>query len=421
MKNYILSALLLSLVLIGCQQGRNTLNSFSSTNDTLIINTVKQKGLGVFQYSASPLYTKDTSETFITTIIYPTGIENIKRSEKCVDLKTYAHYAHKKGQAFFWDKLVEDIEKNRIDTSVFLPEVNNYINILEGYVDGKRIIVVDENNNMDLTDDSIRMLEKIEWLNPDHFVECRFPISNGKEIVKEKSWINFKPEEGYDELLCGKFEHVVAEFRVDSRQFRIASINYGSSDFTYDPYLPPMLLFVLLNEEEEKKELTGTDYIQLGQFVNLNDQYYCIQDISHNGGQFTLVRENYFSKKVGTQLGMIAPDFICVTENGDTISSMNLKDKGIIVVNMCGCNGDYEIFKAYEDIVSEYGENYHVLGVDSQFSENMSGMLINSENPFNEEFYLNYRQAYCSYVSYVINKEFRIDNKFQTRKWRDFF
>lgn len=416
MKRYGLLAILLMLLLIGCRQEKN---SFSSSNDTLVIATTKQKGVSVFRTSTGPLRMKDTSDTFISTIIYPTGIESIKRYEKYVDFKNKSYYDYKRGESFFLDKLLADIENNRIDTSIFLPENENVINILEGYVDGRKIVIVDENNNKDLADDRVRIVEEIEWSNPDHFYELRFPISNGNEIVEEISWINFRTMGDNEELGVSIFEHVVADFIVDDKRFRIATVKYGG-DFTYDQYLPTTLLFALLNDEEENFEFTESDFLQLGQFVKLDDQYYCIADISHNGGLLTLVKEKDFSSQVGTQVGILAPEFTCITEKGDTLHSKNLKDKGIIVVNMCGCSGNNGVFKAYEDILSEYGESFHVLGVDSDFGPRTTGTLINSENPFNEEFSLNYRQAYCSYVTYVINKEFRIGKKFQTRDWRDF-
>jgi len=418
MKIHKLIALLSMSLLVACNQDRIVTNSFSSTNDTLTIETTKLKGIGILPSSSGPLYLRDTADSFITSIVYPAGITKLRRDEYCIDLKAHAYYSQKKGGTFAWEKLAADIENNRIDTSVFLPEAENYINILEGYVEDKKVVIVDENLNKDLSDDPIRLLDEIEFLNPDHFVEIRFPMSNGKEIVDEISWINFRTLEGYEELDIGQFEHIVADFSIDEKQFRVASIQFNSG-FTYDQYLPATLLFVLMNDEENRV-LNASDYLQLGQFVKLDDQYYCIEDISHNGGQLILVKEADFSSKVGIQVGLLAPEFSCITEKGDTLHSKNLKDKGIMVVNMCGCSGNNGVFKAYEDMLVEYGASYHILGVDSHFGPRTTGTLINSEHPFNEEFALNYRQAYCSFFTYVINKEYRIEKKFTTMSWRDF-
>lgn len=407
------------ILFVSCQQNPTTHNSFSSSTDTLLITTTKQKGVGVFGESSGPLSTRDTSGSFITTIVYPPGLEDLKRVEWFVDYKNRYYHEYKRGKEFFLDRLLADIEKNRIDTSMFLPESENVINIVEGYADGRKVIIVDENNNKDLADDSVRIFDEIEWLNPEHFVEVRFPFLNGNEITEEVSWINFRRLGDNEELDIGKFEHVVADFHVDDKPFRIAAINIGGG-FSYDQHSPLRLLFVLLDEKEEREALNPSEYLQLGQFVKLDDQYYCIKDISRNGGRLTLVREDDFPSQVGIQVGMLAPEFQCVTENGDTLHSRDLKGKGIIVVNMCGCSGNNGVFKAYEDILTKYGESHHVLGVDSNFGPHTTGTLINSENPFNGKFSVNYRQAYCSYTTYIINKEFRIDNKFTTMNWRDF-
>jgi len=382
---------------------------------------LKIKGKGVFPIGAASLATKDTSEVFFGDIIYPTGIDSMKRIERSVDFVTSRYYSYKRGRNNLLKYVNEDIEYNYIDTTIDHPESENYLNIVEGYMNGKRIIIVDENYNKDLSDDSIRKVEEIEWTDPNDFVEFTYPIYNGKEIVYEKSWVGFRTYDGNDMIHWGKFEHIIAEFSLDEKVYKIA-ISRPAYDFVYDyeSDAPFVLQFKLLNDQEDTYEYFETDFLQLGQYVKLDNQYYCLENISRDGRELTLVKENDFPSKIGIQVGMKAPEFTCIAENGDTVHSSDLYDKGIIIVNMCGCGGDYESTQAYNDILSEFGEEYHVLGVDSQFFNEPGGILINSENPFNEEFFMNYRQMYCSRATYVIDEGFRVETKFASTDWQAF-
>lgn len=411
------------ILIVSCQHESSMQNSFSSSTDTLQIITTKIKGTGVFQPRSISLRTKDTSNLFLGEITYPIGIDRVKRVELSVDFVVSTYYSYKKGQDNLLKYVNEDIKYNYIDTASCLPQNETLLNIIEGSVDGSRVLIIDENNNKDLSDDSIRKVEEIEWDNPNDFVGFTFPIFNGSEIVHEKSWLGFRINDEDDMIYWGKKEHIIAEFRIDEKAFTIDIGRPFAYDFVYDydDMHPYMLQFKLLTEEEDTYDFLKSNYLQLGQYVKLGDQYYYIQNISRDGKELTLVKEDDFPSKIGTQVGLMAPEFNCIAQNGDTVRSIDLKDKGIIIANMCGCGGDYESVQAYNDILSELGEEYHVLGVDSQFFSETRGILINSDNPFNEEFYKNYRQMYCSRSTFVIDKDFRIETRLVTTDWQSYF
>lgn len=399
-----------------CQPDKIEFNNFSSSTDTLVISMEKQMGFGVFPSNAGGLYMKDTTGDFVTNIIYPTAFDSIRRTERFVDYSAMKFHAYKKGHEELLEYVLEDIKLKRIDTSMCLPEIENCINILEGYKDGKRIIIVDGNNNKDLTDDNMYVVDELVWEEPDDLVECSFRIFDGQKIVPGKSWLGFRKIEGENELLIGKSEHIVAEFHIDGNLFTIAAINSGSADFTYD--LSNRLLFTILKDGEGDLVYTKGDFLKLGQFLRLKDEYYLIHSISHNGGKLTLFKERNFKKRIGTQVGMIAPEFECVLLSGDTISSATLRDKGIIVVNTCGCGGDSESIISYNEIADLYGRDFYVLGVDSQFDSDQEGLLINTDNPFNKDFYNKYRMMYCSRMTYVIGMNSRIRQIFSLQDWQ---
>ncbi|WP_223550956.1 hypothetical protein [Aestuariivivens sp. NBU2969] len=79
------------------------------------------------------------------------------------------------------------------------------------------------------------------------------------------------------------------------------------------------------------------EVITLDEFFKLNNSYYRFAEISKLGDEITLVKETDFESKVGTQLGMLAPEFEAISISGETVNSKALHDKVIVVANACGC------------------------------------------------------------------------------------
>ena len=113
----------------------NSTNHFSSLNDTLIIRTKKIKGGGLFGSSAGRLSDlTHVTEKSPYTIKYPKNVEGIKRFLFVTDFKNK----------------------------------NNYVDVLRGVKNGKKVFIVDENNNNDLSDDRIRSFKKLKFFNPEN-------------------------------------------------------------------------------------------------------------------------------------------------------------------------------------------------------------------------------------------------------------
>jgi hypothetical protein len=177
---------LLIFITICCQKKRVSENYFSSLNDTIFIKTKKIKGNGLFDLGFGGLQFRDTSDNFSSSIIYPKNINDIKRFQLKVDFKEEKDYN---------------------------------VELLLANKDGNQIFIVDENNNKDLTDDTIRKCEKIIWSSPPKVVKCKYLISNGKEIVKDSSWLSIVNSNG--RILLGKREHLVGKFSIDNETYEI--------------------------------------------------------------------------------------------------------------------------------------------------------------------------------------------------------
>ena len=375
----------LAIILVisqGCVNVKTDLYQYSSSNDTLKIETYKQKGSGPFSISVSPCYFADTFEEFSYSIVLPEKIRDVRRMQWMTDYRA---------------------------------EAKHYIDIVNGRVGGQQIFIVDQNNNKDLTDDSIRVYSPIDWDSEENLIECRYSISRQGVIVEDTSWLRLGLY--YDELWCGKSEHLIAEFSIDEENFRVGIAAPRIGDFTYS-YSPEVA--VISHNSYMLDTLNERDILKKGEILILKDNYYRFDNISYYGDLLTLVKENDFDKLVGIQVGMIAPEFTCLSVAGDTIHSTSLHDKILIIANSCGCGGDKHSTEAYYEILDEFGEKIHIVRLDSKIDKSLEGNHVDMENDFNKDIYNKYRDAYCSRICYVVDKNNRLIDKFPISEWEQF-
>ena len=378
-------SIILVIILIinpGCGIRKNDINQFSSSIDTLVIRTQKQKGGGLFTLGAFSPNFKDSTEEFTYSVKYPNKIIDIKRVQMSTDFK--AVEAH-------------------------------YVDIMNGKRGKEKIFVVDENNNKDFTDDSVRIYQGIKWRSSVHLIKCKYLISNGQEIVEDSSWIKMGTYN--NNLLYGRSEHLTANFRIDKEIYKVGIIDARTGDFIYGVY-PEIAL--LSHNTIAKDTLLERDILKQGELLNLSGNYYRFEYISNNGEYITLIKEKDFNKETGTQVGMIAPDFECLSVAGDTVRSSTLNDRIMVIANSCGCGGDQYSTEACYDILKEFGDKIHILHLDSKIDKGLEGFHIDMEEKFNSDIYYKYRNTYCSRICYVIDKNNRIIDRFPVSDWKSY-
>lgn len=372
--------LLIAFLSHGCKIHNERPNQFSSSDDTLIIRTEKQQGDGLFSLGVIPLNFKDTIEKFTHRVVYPKQVTNIKRMEMSTDFKATEA---------------------------------QYVEIMTGRINDNEVIIVDENNNKDFTDDSIRIIKPIKWRTNDGLIKCKYLISNGNEIVLDSSWLRIGT--WHDDLWGGRSEHLITDFTLNKENYKVGIIDARLFGFFYGIYPEAA---ILSHNTEPKDTLFLKDILQIGEFLNLDGNYYRFAYITNNGEFITLIKEVNFNKIIGTQVGMIAPEFTCKTVSGDTIISSNLHDRIMIIANSCGCGGDSLSPQAYYDMRKEYGNNVYVLRLDSKIDKGLDGLQIDIAEKINNDIYSKYRNEYCSRICYVIDKNNRIIDKFPVDNWK---
>jgi hypothetical protein len=374
--------IILSIVLVthGCRFDKNKPNHFSSSDDTLTIRTEKRKGDGLFSLGATLISLSDTTERFEHSVIYPKQLTNIKRMEMPVDFKAKPIY---------------------------------YVDFITGMINNEEILVVDENNNKDFSDDSIRTLKQLKWRSLEDLIKCKYSMSNGHEIVIDSSWLRIG--KWRDDLWGGRSEHLIADFTLDKENYKVGVIDTRLFGFFYGIYPEAA---ILSHNTEIKDTIYQKDILQIGEFLNLDGFYYRFEKVNNNGEFITLIKEPNFDKIIGTQVGMIAPDFTCKTVSGDTIFSSILHDRIMIIANSCGCGGDSISTQAYYDMKKEFGNDIYIFRLDSKIDSRLDGLQIDVNEKINSDIYKKYRNEYCSRLCYVIGKNNRILDKFPVDKWK---
>ncbi|WP_020570336.1 hypothetical protein [Neolewinella persica] len=371
------------IVILGCENAEPALFHFSNTDESLLIETKKERGSGILSLGISSLNFKDIGSEFPYPIKIPVNIKDVKRAQISTDIRAESKY---------------------------------YIDVVTGEIDEKQIFIVDENNNNNLMDDSVRIVKPIDWSTEDDLIECLYSVSKQQEVVEDKTWLRIG--RSFDGAFRGgKSEHLIAEFWIGKDQYQVGIASPYIVDYTYD-FAPEIAIFS--HNESEKDTLFTRDIIKKGEFLKLKNGYYKFDSISYYGELITLVKEHNFDEIVGAQVGMIAPEFTCVSTSNDTMYSQVLHDKILVVANSCACGGDVESTEAYFEISNEFNDKIHILRLDSKIDTTLAGYHIDMDDEFNKGVYDKYRNAYCSRSCVVIGENGRIIDKFPVVDWRQY-
>lgn len=367
-----------AFLVIHCQNpAKKQPNYFSSNEDTLLIKTEVVKGTEPFSFGAITIQFKDTIDLFEYPIIYPNNLSNIRGTRMWVDFKTQF----------------------------------DFIDIIKGSIGNEDVIIIDQNNNKDFTDDENIKILPIDWYSSENSIPVDFIISNGLDTIRSSSWIRLGTQNG--NIFYAVDEHRIAEFTIDQEIFKIGVFDQPSaSTFTYGVN-PEITLFTY----EDSIKLS--ELLRIGEFISLNGIYYKFDSINNNGEYLSLVKERNFEKKIGTQVGMIAPDFIYKSVKGDTMGTKRLHDKPLIIANSCGCGGDVKSTQTFYDIKERYKDIVYALRLDSGIDE-IDVWSIDMNDDFNKDAYNKFRQTYCSRVCYIIGKNGRVLDKFVITDWELF-
>jgi|GEM_PF-1418608 len=413
-----IALILLLTTFFACSKPAEDIPRFSSDQDTLLIATKLHKGFGKFERVVGSLRFKEITELSYPLKL-PKNLLNIKHTSTVVDHEADWYKRHRHDEGFELPPFImEAISDNTLDTTQLPTEEQNLIDIITGRRDSVQVFILDENNNQDLTDDSVRLITPMHWQSNDKLIELVFHRYDGKKIVQDSTWVKVGTLSSKTKLYLGFAEYLTADFYLDGQFYQLGTADFQTS-YSYT-YLEPT--FILLNKDSVRKESLVKVTLYPNEFVRLNNNYYRIHKVSRFGDYITLVKEESFSTQTGSQVGIKAPDFTAITTAGDSIISSNMHDKPLLIANSCECGGDMASLNAYYEIEKQYGGRAHIIHIDSGMPElnNHEGIHIEMEDAPNRNLYDQFRKTYCSRVCYVIDVNNTVIEKFLITDWKDF-
>jgi peroxiredoxin len=305
--------------------------------------------------------------------------------------------------------ILRSVLDHKIDTLHVPTSSDNSWCIMTGKKNNAQVFIVDENNNKDFRDDSVRTYQKMDWHSTANLIRCKYKVFDGQKTIEDSSWVNIGTLNN-DNLWRFVSHHVQSQFSIDDSTFQIG-VSSSHSLVTFDE---PLLALISKNGVN-KDTLLMADIVSKGEYLKLNNQYYRFADISNEGKYVTLIKEKDFDKKVGIQVGMLAPEVKFKSIKGELKSSSDFRDKPLLMANYSGCT--HESYEKYKQLLKSHGQEMNIIGIESGIKTDLGGILIDVEDKYNLDIYNKYRQAYSSYTCYLISTEGRIINKFDIFDW----
>ncbi|WP_116105107.1 hypothetical protein [Lewinella sp. IMCC34191] len=355
----------------------------ASPPDTLILRTEKVEGRGLYEFGAGSLDFVDTMGLFPYPIVYPDRISAIRGARMVIDLRA------------------DDAD---------------HIDIITGTQEGLEVFVVDQNDNQDFTDDPVRYLLRAHSKTADNSILCYYQRRVEGTVFRDSSYIKIgRSAQDEDWILYGRNEYLRTEVAVGKDTYQLGAIDWMmAKTFTYGNRAE---LAIIGTNDKQLDTLPRHDIITTGEFLTLAGEHYRFDSITNDGSYITLVRDPTFAGLVGTQVGMLAPSFVFVTTDGDSLRSAEMQDRPIVVANSCGCGGDTLSGEAFTAIQKTYEEDIYALRLDAGFKRPSPGWNVDTRDPYNEDLYGKYRKAYCSRIAYLVGKDQRIVEKFDVMDW----
>ncbi len=416
-----LPSLIPFLILLGCISENpigSTPNSFSSAPDTLRLNLQKVKGFGILGYSCTSLRFLDTTETDIPALIIPQDIHDWQLSYISIDNKPFflQGYGNGRMDSLFYTNFLDMpnlIAKGKIDTANLLSDSDYYIYILRGQHNGQDVFMLDENSNKDFTDDSIRLVKPLVPKSVSNLIKCKYPIYNDTEFVIDSSWMNIGLSDQNGMSICEAFHHVTT-FSIGEEQYKIGVWQYenGGLAFAWRPTLA-----LLAADSFELDQLSVENTISRNEYLRLGNDHYHFHDITNDGRIITLIKEAHFEQQIGTQKGMIAPAFECVTVDGEVIKSNQIGKSPLLITNLTACGSG--TLEDYQAILAASTGKIKVLAMEPHPKGSSPGAVVDTENDLNRKFHETYRKYYSSRICYLIGEDRRVLERFHIENWEN--
>ncbi len=389
--------------------------------DTLFLKPEKHKGYGLFEIGHWSPRLQEVSDNDGLLKVIPSSISNPKLAQDFIDMKIFAYENIKKNNPEYLDTFINENYPERIDTANIPSELDNSLQFIVGMKGMDRIYIIDENNNKDFRDDSIRMLNKMNFYAPTpEPVKCHYRIYNGKEMVNDSSWILIELDKS-NKIKISVAHHLKSTFTLNNQEYEIQIVNWiPYVRFCFDS----PIISITSQNGVKKDSLLKSEIFEIGEYLKFGDSYYKFENITNDGSIITLIKEEVVSDKIGTQVGFIAPDFDCVTTEGDSISLTDYKNEPLLLVNVTACWSPIMSYEYFKELSEEYKSKVDIIAIDESpgildvniKDFGLSGRFVIASK--HRAVKNNYREDFCSRTCFLISPHGYIIDKFPISDWK---
>lgn len=389
---------------------------FTYEQDTLILQTEKQPGYGLFRGGFGPLGLDSLATDDERRKLIPDDISDPQLGQEYIDFKIWHYRKLVEDQHEYLSDFLEKWYPEKIDTAKLPSNWETTIEVIVGQKNGVQVYIVDQNNNQDFRDDPVRPLKKTKRNVTYTPVPIQYRIYNGQSLVPDSSWMYVA------RLSTGKVgfsaaQHMRSTFSIADQQYTVQIYNGGA--YARWCFEDPKIAITAYNNTQ-KDTLTFSDKFALGEYLKFGQRFYQFADITNDGSRITLIRDRDIKDNFGIQVGLIAPDFEAVTSNGQSISLRGYRGRYLLLANMDRCRATSKYF---EELSATYHSKMAIVGIEYSADDLQHKLerlklvgtfVISEENPSIRK---NYRDFHCSSVCYLIDPGGRIIDRFEMDEW----
>ena len=387
------------LVFLGCDQSTHKEEiPYLVDQDTIVLQMNKHRGYGLFNVGAGYLRPRDSSEVkeygWYEIPIVPDGLDSVQFSLFSIWMQQPRYFGNDTSHVMEMDATTE-----------------NSLIVLFGKMGNGKTVIVDQNHNGNLEDDEIIDLRPFDWKEEQRLVECTYTLTHDSVTRFDTGWINVGLKG--DNVLSNSAQHFTTKFHLNDVEYELGVIDRNANSLV--TLWPQLALFQ--ENGIRRDSLFLRDLVDVSSSIKVGDEYYKFEDFYSGSHTLVLTKDPYYESRVGVQIGMNAPEFAFTTNAGDSMSSSNFQDKNILIANVSGCTR--RSYQMYEDILKNTRKDLIVIGVDSGKNPALRGNILDVEKEENQEVYDLFRNAYSSYDCYLIDRQRKIQDKFQIFDWQE--
>ncbi|GAA4419547.1 hypothetical protein GCM10023187_53970 [Nibrella viscosa] len=209
-------------------------------------------------------------------------------------------------------QFLSDIQQYNIDTNLLSPnKIKSFVSVFSGLKGGKKVVVVDANNDDDFTNDTVYEFDTLttekyyrgDTLDLAPLVKVRYESFNRGEIISKYTFLRVKPYDlAYSHptdldrkltVYSVPFVHREGVFRIGESNFKVTLL-FSPKGHT-DDYRLPYLKIQIAEKEYEHKEAPA----QIGETAVVDNHVFTVISCNREGSIVKLIYKGYQENREG--------------------------------------------------------------------------------------------------------------------------